>query len=244
MSNFLPHMKRILKRFLPSPLLNFLLKIKHFHRFSIGHLGSYSQYGEDVVLRSLMNQKKAGFYVDVGACHPEVGSNTKIFYDSGWCGINVDPTPNSMKAFRRQRKRDINLEMGVSSYQQEITIHRFSNPFYNTTDDQKAQELERGGLERLQDVIVKASSLEKILDEYKIADQGIDFLNIDAEGSDLDILKSINWQKYRPLFVVVELLDNPLLDFDKNKTFITLRDQGYRLERIVNKTWIFKLLGI
>jgi len=75
----------------------FMLLILDYFR----HKKSYSQDGEDVVLASFYENMKnyRGFYVDIGAHHPVRFSNTWMFYKNGWKGINIDPTPGSMKAF-------------------------------------------------------------------------------------------------------------------------------------------------
>ena len=74
---------------------------------------SFSQYGEDLVLGSLL-AKKEGFYVDVGSYDPIRFSNTYYFYRQGWRGINIDPMPGSKKIFDDRRPRDINIEVGIS----------------------------------------------------------------------------------------------------------------------------------
>src|SRR4051812_17526869 len=80
-------------------------------------LTSYSQEGEDMVLQSFYEGRKKykGFYIDVGAHHPYRFSNTLFFYKKGWRGINIEPTPNAVKAFNIFRRRDINLNIGISS---------------------------------------------------------------------------------------------------------------------------------
>ncbi len=86
-----------------------------------GHsINSYSQEGEDMVLRRLFEQKTVGYYVDVGAHHPKRFSNTYYFYKRGWRGINIDAMPGSMKLFNKMRPRDINVEIPVSSGEGEI----------------------------------------------------------------------------------------------------------------------------
>src|ERR1700726_1466588 len=75
---------------------------------------AYSQDGEDMILRRLFERQKSGFYVDVGAHHPYRFSNTCYFYRRGWRGINIDPNPEAIAAFRRDRPHDINVCVGVS----------------------------------------------------------------------------------------------------------------------------------
>src|SRR5688572_245936 len=74
---------------------------------------SYAQNGEDIVLaRGLRHDD--GFYVDIGAFDPDRDSVTKLFYERGWRGINVDPVPEVIALFERDRPRDINVQIAIS----------------------------------------------------------------------------------------------------------------------------------
>ena len=70
----------------------------------------YSQNGEDLILNRFLENKKNGFYIDIGAHHPIRFSNTYLFYKKGWRGINIDAMPGSMDLFNKIRSRDINIE--------------------------------------------------------------------------------------------------------------------------------------
>ena len=95
-------------------------------------LSSFSaKEGEDIILSEFFPNKTDGFYVDVGAHHPMRFSNTHMFYKKGWRGINIDAMPGSMKAFERKRPRDINLEIGVSGKEGEMTFYMFDDPALN-----------------------------------------------------------------------------------------------------------------
>ena len=83
---------------------------------------THSVHGEDIILSACVKQKE-GFYVDIGAHHPSRKSNTKIFYDRGWSGINVEANPAAIPAFERDRPRDINLNCAVTNYDGEITFY-------------------------------------------------------------------------------------------------------------------------
>ncbi|MCA1632167.1 MAG: hypothetical protein LC802_00260 [Acidobacteria bacterium] len=85
---------------------------------------SFSSAGEDMILRHIIgSDKQDGFYVDVGAYHPTLFSNTYFFYLYGWRGINVEARPGSRKLFDKVRPRDINLELGISSGRGELTYY-------------------------------------------------------------------------------------------------------------------------
>lgn len=191
---------------------------------------SYSQEGEDIILARLCGAKGDGFYVDVGAHHPFRFSNTYLFYLRGWRGINIDATPGSMDAFRRLRPRDINLELFVSTDPTPQRLHLFNEPALNTASAALAARRgeENSAYRVVGTVAVASRSLASILDEYVQPGQIIDILNIDVEGMDLDVLRSNNWTKYRPTFVLAEILDATLADLDMHDVTVLLRGQGYR----------------
>jgi FkbM family methyltransferase len=143
--------------------------------------------------------------VDVGAHHPRKYSNTQYFYERGWRGINIDAMPGSMDLFRTERPRDINLEMAVAEKEGELTFYQFYTPELNGFDKDLA--LARGSVPGCQitgtsQVITRP--LAKILSEHLAVGASIDFMSVDVEGLDLEVLRSNDWNKFRPLLVLVE----------------------------------------
>ena len=109
-------MKTFIKSFLSFLLPRFLYEtLRDFKNLYITRFAtkSYSQEGEDLLLRRIFEHQKIGFYVDVGAHHPFRFSNTYLLYKRGWRGINIDAMPGSMRLFRKFRPRDTNIECGV-----------------------------------------------------------------------------------------------------------------------------------
>ena len=84
-------------------ILNIFNRLKDFLNWDQWKRHSYSQEGEDLVLRKIFKKQDKGFYVDVGAHHPKRFSNTFLLYKKGWNGINIDATPGSMKLFNKFR---------------------------------------------------------------------------------------------------------------------------------------------
>jgi hypothetical protein len=169
------------------------------------HRECYSQCGEDLILNRIFRDKKDGFYVDVGANNPFEQSNTQFFYKLGWKGINIDAMPSSMKVFNRVRSRDINLELPISDSEEALQYHIFETSFFNSF----APEPEVLKNEKLLEVKeISATSLEKVFDAY-IGSRTIDFMTVDVEGWDLNVLRSNNWSKYRPSVLITEMLDVP-----------------------------------
>ena len=196
--------------YLPDPFKDVLRRCRAFAGWDRYQKTSWSQEGEDLILDRLLGQRRSGFYVDVGAHHPFRFSNTQLFYRRGWRGINIDAMPGAMEAFRKARPRDINLELAVSSRREVLTFHIFDEPALNTFDPELAQQRASDGNGRrvLRTVELKTSPLTDILGEHLPPHQDIDFMSIDVEGFDLDVLRSNDWERYRPDFVVVENLRN------------------------------------
>jgi FkbM family methyltransferase len=169
------------------------------------HQLSFSQDGEDVVLWSYFGEKAEGFYVDIGAFHPTKYSNTYLFYKKGWSGINVDARPDSMNEFRRLRPRDCNIESAVSRAPGALQYFLFNEPALNTCDHALARQRDGLAHYRLVDTkTVQSQTLASIL-EKNIGDRrDIDFLSIDVEGVDLEVLESNDWTRYRPSMILAE----------------------------------------
>jgi len=166
---------------------------------------SYAQYHEDLILQSIFPCLKDGFYVDVGANHPMILSNTKKFYDQGWCGINIEPNPVLIVEFEKERPRDINLNLGISMEASEMDFYRMSADTLSTFSKQSAIESEKLYKEKIVDVI--CVEVEPLVDVFKkhCPTQAIDFMSVDVEGYDLTVLKSNDWDLYRPKVLVIEI---------------------------------------
>jgi FkbM family methyltransferase len=168
---------------------------------------SFSQDGEDMLLRGIFVGQSTGFYVDVGAHHPQRFSNTNYFYLAGWHGINIDAMPGSMEPFRQLRPRDINLEIGVSESTETLPYYVFNEPALNGFSKEVTDRVtEKGEYKLLFTKPVPTRPLAEILDEYLPANQTIDFLTIDVEGLDQAVLRSNNWEKYRPRVILTETI--------------------------------------
>lgn len=205
---------------------------KEYIRNHIGQLGwarlSWSQEGEDLILSRIFDNQKNGFYVEVGAHHPFRFSNTFLFYKNGWRGIAIDPLPGTKRLFTKHRPRDIAVEMGVGTREELLSYYMFSEPALNSFDKQYADEMLALGRYKLLNVKkVQCKSLSAILDEYMPIGVEIDFMSIDAEARDLDVLTSNCWKKYRPRVIVAESI-NPLLHkISEDPVANFLKEVGY-----------------
>ena len=182
-----------------------------------------------MILQRVFGQRKDGFFVDVGAHHPFRYSNTYLFYKKGWRGINIDATPGSMRAFNKYRPDDINLEVAVSQTSSGLYFYLFDDHAYNTFDADAAEKAQLAGAKFLEKVNIASRSLKHILNEHLTKNKKIDFLSVDVEGFDLEVLKSNDWIRYKPGYILVECLDTSLPEISEDSTNIYLISLGYSI---------------
>lgn len=205
------------------------------HRFV-----SYSQEGEDIILRHMLSGISAGFFVDIGAHHPIRFSNTKYFYDTGWSGINIDPIPGIMEIFKKVRSRDVNLEMGVSDSHEFLEYYSFNEPALNTFNKQYAETtLKHPSIQLLEKVPVEVWPLATILERHSEG-RAIDLMNIDTEEFELKVLASNDWERFRPRILVIECLSAELENFRECPIYQFLSARDYSLFAKTVKSYIFK----
>jgi FkbM family methyltransferase len=202
---------------------------------------SYSHEGEDMVLRRILHPQNSGFYVDVGAHHPFRFSNTCYFHRLGWHGINIDPNPESIKAFDLERPLDVNLCVGVSDMPGNLSYFVFTEPALNTFDPELvAERKELRDFQLLETREVRVRRLDDLLTEHLPCGQRIDFISIDVEGLDLQVLKSNDWRRFRPRILLVEAraLEFDQLDADPVNVFAV--SAGYKLVAKTVSTLIYE----
>lgn len=200
---------------------------------------SYSQEGEDMILNRIFEGQKSGFYVDVGAHHPRRFSNTYIFYQRGWCGINIEPNPDAIHAFQVARPRDTNLQVGVSDCNEMLTYYLFDEPALNTFDENTVLRISSTPYKLEKSIQIPVERLESILRIHLPANQIIDFLSIDVEGLDYAVLRSNDWMRFRPKCVLVEVRKKSLEEALRSEIFLFLKEQGYELFAKTFNTLIF-----
>lgn len=188
---------------------------------------SFSSAGEDMILRHILgSDKMSGFYVDVGAFHPTLFSNTYFFYLNGWRGINVEARPGSKTLFDKVRPRDVNLEVGVSRERGEMTYHFIAEDSpMNSFSPEFLQQIEMLA-EVKKKIPVPTLPLVEVLDRHLPKGQSIDFLTVDVEGHDYEVLESNDWKRFRPRLIVVE---DEGLDPDESRIVQMMKGHGYEL---------------
>ena len=162
---------------------------------------SYAQNAEDVVLRRVFFDRVAGFYVDIGACDPVEDSVTKHFYEQGWHGVNVEPDVRFHAALASDRPRDVNLCAAIGRGTTPITFYPTGTRGHGTLDATRA-----AGLSVAEPEMVPQITLAQVLAEQAPA-EGVEFLKVDVEGWEAEVLASADWSRVRPRVVVVEAVD-------------------------------------
>lgn len=193
------------------------------------HRKSYAQEGEDLILSRFFEGTKNGFYIDIGAHHPFRFSNTYFFYKKGWKGINIDAMPGSMEIFRKKRPNDINLEAAISDTPATLTYYAFEEPALNTIDAEGYKLHSANGSKLAFKKDIQTQRLDQILEKHLPPSQKISFMSVDVEGHDLQVLKSNDWNRFRPTYVLAEVLSKNMEEVMQDKVHSFLIDKGYSL---------------
>lgn len=214
--------------------------------------GYYGQFCEDAALQTffinlswnetnIYEVKNEGFYVDIGAFSPVLISNTYWFYQHGWRGINVEPFPEVIEKFNHLRPRDINVSCAIGSKDEWQKYYSWGNSNLNTFSLKKVEEYISNGKVKEQPIIIDIEMirLETLLDKNLPDGQSIDFISVDVEGMDLEVLSSNNWIKYRPKLVVAELDDVSIDTVTQSPLYRFMLEKGYKLFYWLSPSIIF-----
>lgn len=175
---------------------------------------SYSQFGEDKIIASLLNILGVTnpVYLDVGANDPKYDSNTYLFYRKGCSGVLVEPNPKLYNKLKRHRKRDIILNAGIGVNEgKEGTFYLFADKYsgLSSFSEKSAYHWENVGMKGIGKIKVKKAvqipmiKMDLVFEQY-FKGRLPDFISIDVEGLDLQILQSIDFNKYRPNIICCE----------------------------------------
>ncbi len=168
---------------------------------------SYAQNYEDVILNRVFVNKTNGFYIDVGAADPVNLSVTYWFYCNNWKGINVEPEQFYFRKLQEKRPNDINLNVAVSNTFSNIPLFVVKYPSGEITGLSTLKEDYVNQLHNDEFIVekqnIQTTTLAAICDEH-LEGKTIDFLKIDVEGFEKQVLEGNNWKKYRPIVILVE----------------------------------------
>lgn len=173
------------------------------------YVESYAQTGEDVITYFIFKnilQKPTFTYFDIGAHHPTYLSNTYLFYKAGMRGVSIEPDPILHSELTITRPEDRNLNVGVCFSQndnvaEKLDFYIMSVRTLNTFSKQEAERLDAEGTYRIKEVKkIPVVHIHQLFRDYFVPD----FLSIDVEGLDFEILKSMDLSQYRPNVICVE----------------------------------------
>jgi FkbM family methyltransferase len=168
---------------------------------------SWSQCGEDLILRYLFDllQIARPSYIDIGAHHPWYYNNTYLFYRHGARGVNVEPDPSLYAGLRRGRRHDVNLNIGIGPHEAEMDFYVMSRRTLNTFSASEARKyVEQHGLRIVDTRRIGVQTFAQAVDAHM--GRTPDLVSLDVEGLELDILRSIDFSRYRPHVFCVETI--------------------------------------
>ena len=196
---------------------------------------TYSLFSEDLAILKFFKNKKKGFYIDIGCYHPTHINNTYLLYKKGWNGINIDVSQFSIDLFKFMRPDDLNYKCAVSETKKKVNLY-YQKEHSQLTSINKltAKKFIKG---RLKKKIINSYSLEEILSWGKYKDYEIDFLDVDVEGADLQVLKGLNFSKRKPKLICVEIHQK---NFRKHKIYRFLIKKKYKLIWQESFSFLFK----
>ena len=161
----------------------------------------FSETGEDSILLSYLGTEK-GSFLDIGAGHPIIGSNTYALYIRGWKGTAIEPIGSYRQIWRFIRKRDTFIKAVVSEQEGTKTFYEFQNPLLSTLDESVARFHEEKG-KKFETYKVDSIKLSNLLPNNLSSKESF-LLNIDVEGAEIDVLKGNDFLQKRPRFIDIE----------------------------------------
>lgn len=167
---------------------------------------SYSQCGEDLLVQYVFRLRGINkpSFIDIGANDPYFLNNTAIFYDKGCRGLNIEANPYLINRFKESRQEDINLNIGIGDTEGIFNFYIMNDPTLSTFSKDECEKYIKTGKYLLQEITeIHITTIKKILDDY-FNGQFPDFLSLDAEGMDFEILKSIDFEVTAPKVICVE----------------------------------------
>ena len=204
------------KKLLKNKLFYYFYKLLKIHRNKKPSF-HFGEFGEDIFINRILKNIKYGNYIDVGCYHPYKGSLTARLYSKNWNGINIDLSKTSIDLFNMVRKRDINLNVAISNYDGEIS-------YYENSPINQQNSLTKTSNEQTK-IKIKCQTLNSILEKNIL--KKIDYLNIDVEGSELEVIEGIDLIKYHPSLITIENNNLLLEDYFKDNVYKKLISCDY-----------------
>jgi FkbM family methyltransferase len=165
----------------------------------------YSQFYEDYILAYVFRGTPAGLYVDVGANDPDQASVTRLFYEKGWRGVNVEPNPELLARLKQRRPKDVNLGVGISDAAATLTFFKFETRAHGlSTFDPEIAKRHRAAGYAYDELTIPVVTLTEALAKSGLVTGGFDFLNVDVEGFERRVLSGLDFARHPPRVLVIE----------------------------------------
>ena len=187
---------------------------------------SYSQFGEDIVIDEFFGDF-IGSYVDIGCYHPIKYSNTALLHKKGWKGINIDLNKTSIALFKACRENDVSITACLSDKKEEIDVYVDSE--FSALNSMYSENMKTFDLKDLKKIKFQTNLFPELIQN------NFDFLNIDCEGNDYKVLKTIDLKKFTPKIIVVEVSQN-----NEKDIYDYLDSYGYKIFKIKSVSHIFE----
>ena len=195
---------------------------------------NFSQSNEEIILNKLFLGIKNGFYIDVGCHHPRRFSNTALLYKNGWNGINIDASAKNLELFNVFRKRDININALISEKSEKLKFYYFNESALNGILSQsKVDSLKDLGYKVINEEFITTQRLDDILVTCKVPNKTIDLLDIDVEGYDFQVLKSIDLNLFHVKVILIETGEN------ENLIIKYLSNYNYNIYKKIDRNVFF-----
>lgn len=187
---------------------------------------SYAQNFEDIILNRCFRDIEKGFYIDVGASSPLIHSVTFNFYAKGWNGINVEPFRERYSELTTLRPRDINLACAASNRNGSATFFRSRDRGgHSTIEQERGAALETSGMAGVE--TVETRTLADICSTYKVS-RNYEFLKIDVEGAEKKVVEGADFDRWRPLIILVESITSSVTKMFNTEFESILLNNNYK----------------
>jgi FkbM family methyltransferase len=193
---------------------------------------SFSQYGEDAIIRQVLNSMKVynPTYLDIGAHDPIRLSNTYSFYLRNSKGYLIEPNPLLIKKLEKYRKSDTILNVGVSNgKEKKADLYIMYDDVLSTFSYDEALEYEKKGHKIKEKISVQLIDINDIIENYIKACP--DFISIDIEGKELEILEVFDFNKFRPKVFCIEtwsyaktMKETSIIDLLNKNNYVVVAD--------------------
>ncbi|HEU4357492.1 MAG TPA: FkbM family methyltransferase [Xanthobacteraceae bacterium] len=166
---------------------------------------SYAQRFEDLHLMRCFGGRHTGFYIDIGSGHPVYDNASFAFYLEGWRGVTVEPNPSLARLSRAVRPRDHHVEALLGAAVGEATFYLVKD-FHglSTMIETHARAAQTQFGKSSQAIEMPVTTLKELCRRH--APPVFEFLKVDVEGAEQEVLLNGDWQSFRPKVVVAEAL--------------------------------------